>query len=193
MEKTPAIWLALVATLCAANTATAQERSPFHVELDVGYVNQAADYVSMTDVVPICPDGSPPENCSPTGRNVHLMRGIAGIGWGGLTLEAAIAMPVASELDLTQVGVGVRFDTSYAGMFSVYFRAHYLIQMGEIEGEGGHVGVGMQLWFIPQMSLYAEAAADLTSVPESMQSQGTLFSYARYFGGGLRFRFAPGG
>ena len=87
--------------------------------------------------------------------------------------------------------MGIRLDTSYLAMFSVYFRAHYLIQMGEVEGRGGHFGIGMQLWFIPQMSLYAEAAADLTSVPESMQSEGTLFSYARYFGGGIRMRFAP--
>jgi hypothetical protein len=116
---------------------------------------------------------------------------MGGIGWGGLTLEGSVALPVDSDLDLTQIGVGVRLDTSYLAMFSVYFRAHYIIQTGDIEGVGGHFGVGMQLWVIPQMSFYAEAAADLTSVPESMQSEGTLFSYARYFGGGVRLRFAP--
>jgi len=121
-----------------------------------------------------------------------MVRGLGAIGWGGLNLEASVAMPVDGDIDLTQFGLGIRLDTSYLGVFSVYLRAHYLMQSGDVEAQGGHFGLGMQVWAIPQMAFYAEAAADITSVNEEMQNQGTLFSYARYFGGGIRFRFAPG-
>ena len=192
MMRTPLLALTLTFLALASGTAEAQAPSPFHVEIGAAYQQQTADYVSMTDVVPICPDGRPAETCAPTGRTLNMVRGLGAIGWGGLNLEASVAMPVDGDIDLTQFGLGIRLDTSYLGVFSVYLRAHYLMQSGDVEAQGGHFGLGMQVWAIPQMAFYAEAAADITSVNEEMQNQGTLFSYARYFGGGIRFRFAPG-
>jgi hypothetical protein len=187
----PILAAAVALAAFSAAPVSAQDFSAFHVELDVGYLNQRADFVGMTDVVPFCPDGGAPETCTPTVRTVNMVRGAASIGLGGLNVEGTLARPVESDLEFLQLGIGLRLDTSYLSVFSVYFRVQYTVQQGDIEGTGGHVGLGATVWPWHYTGLYAEAAVDITSVPESMTQQGTLFSYARYFGGGIRFRFSP--
>ena len=131
MMRTPLTALIVALLSLSAISAEAQDISPFHIELGGSYQQQVVDYVSMTDVVPICPDGRPADTCTPTGRTLNMVRGLGAIGWGGLNLEASVAMPVDGDIDLTQFGLGVRLDTSYLGVFSVYLRAHYLMQTGD--------------------------------------------------------------
>ena len=183
--------LTFSALLGFSGSAAAQDFSSFHIELDAAYVNQRADFVGMTDVVPICPDGRPAETCRPSVRTLNMMRGGVSLGLGGVNVEGMIAKPAEGELNFTQLSAGLRLDTSYLSVVSVYFRMHYTVQQGDIEGRGGHLGLGMTIWPWHYTGFYGEAAVDITTVPDTMTQQGTLFSYARYFGGGIRFRFSP--
>jgi hypothetical protein len=200
--------LSLAAAIVVLGTSTANAQ--FHVQVGGGINSMGVDWIGAEDAVAAAapeeltdlPDGveCPPEAAAvcggpgaanqPQGFSTTVFEGTAGIGYGILTLEASLAMGLES-VDYTHLAAGVRLDTGM-GFFAFQFRFRYVKRFTEdFAGEGGGAGIGILVRPADWLTLYAEASAEATMLPDSvmaeMQILPVTFSYSG--GGGLRIPF----
>ncbi|MEM7448568.1 MAG: hypothetical protein AAF355_10030 [Myxococcota bacterium] len=163
---------------------------PINLSLELAYDRVIVDFVSTSDVSPVCSDGSS-DGCTVNGFSTSMIRGVGGIGYGLFSLEASIAYAPRSSLDFGQTTLGLRIETSSDALVSLYIRGAYLKRFGVLTGSGGSLGVGLQLRPIEELTFFAHARVDAATVPGSIQDQGALFSYATSFGCGMRVAMFP--
>lgn len=190
------VCLALATIVAAPGVTKAQEEaaedtggplSEIHVDLDFAIADSGVKFVGPETVVPALCEGL--SRCDNYDFDATMLRGTLGVGLTGLTLEGSIDYPISgSDLSNRYLvwSVGVRIDTSDDSWLSLHFRFHYVNRWGELTGSGGRAGIGLVLRPFKWVGAYAEASADVTSVPTEMNDAGTLFSYSTFLGGGIR-------
>jgi hypothetical protein len=153
----------------------------------VAYAQHEVAFVSATDFVPLCAE--PP--CDVADFAAPLFRGAIAVAHAGFALEASLGVPLGLPDDRPLVvwSAGVRIDTGWDAFLSLMFRFAYVRRWGDLEGEGGRAGIGIQIRPVQAIAGYAEASIDATTVPTVMNDAGTLFSYSTFLGGGLRLSF----
>jgi hypothetical protein len=183
----PAIaFLALTLTAVCVSPARADEPSPWHADIDVAYGRAETAYVSIPVPEEMCPSAT----CAPAPVTEPSLRLAIGAGHAGFGLEAGVSAPTSSRGGTPATGfAGLRADTAWDAPLSVFFRFAYVRRLGGVDGEGGRAGIGITLRPLVGLALYAEAFADATSVPSSMNDVGTLFAWSTFLGGGARFSF----
>jgi hypothetical protein len=159
----------------------------FHLDADASLGLVSVRFVSPADVIPaLCPTDEP---CDALDFDSMVLRGFVGIGLGGFTLEAGLELPLDSDKSFYAWTAGVRVDTSTESWVSIQVRIAYVSREGDLSGMGARGSAGLVVRPFSWGQIYGEASADVTSVPQSMNEAGTLFSYSYFFGGGLRFSF----
>jgi len=179
---------AVVALLLCPGTARAQgDRgpSPWHVDLEAAYAATEVGFVSQSDVLPTCP--SPP--CDARDFTLRTIRGTAGIGHAGLTLEASLAVPADGSPRYVAWSAGARADTAWDALLSMFFRVAYVRRWGELESEGARAGLGLSIGPLQMVALFGEASVEVTGVPDPLRASRTLFSWSTHLGGGVRLSF----
>lgn len=167
-------------------------RSAFRLELGLGWSRAVTRYMSVAPAAG--------ERCElagvacggPRSTTVPTVRGTAGVGIGALTLEGSVAVPVRGETASSTWTGGIRIDTSTDAVLSVFFRFAYVHRRGELSGQGGRFGLGVQIRpGVRWLTLFGEAALQASSVPTYMNDRGTLFAYTTWLGFGARLAFGP--
>lgn len=183
--------LSWTASAFAEEGSAEDEPSILHLDLDAAVRRAGIQFFSASDVSPICLDGNPVETCTPIEFSAWLLTGRVGLGFQNFTLEASMTKSVQAAFEYFAWSAGVRLDTSYQAIISMFFRGAIVQRFGDLEGVGGLLGAGIQVrathWLVP----YVEAEIEATSVPEAIFDAGTLFSWSTRLGFGLRMSFTP--
>ncbi len=178
-------------TLLTPAAALAEEgeeaQRDFYLDLDVSMLQLDLGFLQTNDFVSTCAPGA---SCGFQGLTDLAVRGGAAVGVGGTALEATMTTLVGDgSPPLAVFSGGVRFDTSREAVVSVQIRLAYVYRWGLAEGMGGRAGLGLVIHPVWWLAGYAEASAEITTVPTEMNALGALFSYTTYLGGGLRLSF----
>ncbi len=174
----------------AEDPEAGDEVQPWHFDLDAAVGTTTVRFVNQFDIANMCPTADP---CAIPNIAQAAFRGTAGIGYKGFTLEGAYTLGLEGAPTPTYrvLNVGVRFDTSWDGLFSLFFRFSMVHRMGEVGGEGAHAGVGILARPHQMLAFYGEISADITTGVAFNEGQQPIFSYATFFVGGIRFSLGP--
>jgi hypothetical protein len=157
------------------------------VDLDASLLQMDLGFLDLGDLSDECIPGAP---CALTGVSGLAVRGAAAVGIAGAMLEGTVTAPLAEGAPtLLTFSGGVRFDTSRDAIFSFQFRLAYVYRWGVFEGMGGRAGIGIVLRPVWWLAGYAEASAEVTSVPVEMNEAGAILAHTTYLGGGVRVSF----
>lgn len=167
------------------------ELQPWHFDLDAAIGSTTVHFITATDIAHMCPPELMP--CGVPNIAEAAFRGTGGIGYKGFTMEGAytIGLQGPPTPSYRVLNIGVRFDTSWSGLFSIFFRFSVAHRMGEVGGDGAHAGIGILARPHQMLAFYGEISADITSGVAFNEGQKPLFTYATFFVGGIRFSLGP--
>lgn len=175
-----------------ADAAANEELVPWHFDLDAAIGSTTVHFVTPTDFANMCP---PPEIAACGVPNIAeaAFRGTVGMGYKGFTIEGGYTLGLegAPTPSYRVLNIGIRLDTSWDGLFSLFFRFSAAHRMGDVGGDGAHAGVGLLARPHQMFAIYGEISADITTGVAFNEGQTPIFSYATFLVGGIRFSIGP--
>jgi hypothetical protein len=176
--------LSIVGALVAAPRSAEAKATRWHVDVDATYLRGSVKYLT----VPVPNIQCLTMDCRVTGvERMDVGRLHFGLGYGTLTLEGSVAVPVREEAPYRALSAGFRLQTSADAVIALAFRFAYVRStVRGIDGQGGRAGVGLVLNFHAACQLYAEASIEASTVSSALNETGTMLSYAPLVGAGLR-------
>jgi hypothetical protein len=157
-----------------------------HLAIAAGWTQLRVVTVTTADFVPLCPSGT---SCDVAPSSTQAMFGEISLGYRRTSVEGTVTHAPGLGVPLLVFHGGLRIDTSARGVFGLFFRMGYVRRWGVFEGRGGRLGAGLVVRPVEDFEIFADAAVDVTSVSESMNVFGALFSYSVRYGAGLRLVF----
>lgn len=174
----------MVGALLAAPSSADAKATRWHLDVDATYLRGSVKYlwVPVPNVQCLTMD------CRIAGVDrMDVGRLHFGLGYGTLTLEGSMAIPVREAAPYRSLSAGIRLQTSADAVMAIAFRFAYVRStVRGVDGQGGRAGIGLVLNFHAACQIYAEASIEASSVSSSMRETGTMLSYTPLVGAGLR-------
>ncbi len=170
--------------LAAAPRPAFAKATRWHLDVDATYLRGSVHYLTVPAPNPQCLV----MDCRIAGVDrMDVARATFGIGYGTLTLEGTLAIPVRERAPYRALSAGIRLQTSADAVIALAFRFAYVrSEVRGLEGQGGRAALGFVMRFHAGFQLYAEASIEASSVPRSLHETGTLLSYTPLVGAGWR-------
>lgn len=171
------------ALLCSAAPASARA-TRWHLDIDAAYLRGSVHFAH----VPVPNIACLKVDCRIEGIDqMDVGHATFGLGYGTLTLEGSLSIPVREAVPYRAFSAGIRLQSSADAVIAVAFRFAYVRStIRGLDGQGGRAAIAFVIRFHPAFQLYAEGSIEASTVPEALHETGTMLSYTPLVGLGVR-------